>query len=192
MRNKKDTKIRNKKIFLIVMVLIVSVWTFTNIFYVFNLMEYIKELESMKENEETSNTTIQENTLTKEEIEENTNELEIADLKDKDERTRIQQYCGKFIRYIENKEYDKAYNLLYPDFKNNYFKTVEDFKKYAEEKFPQTLIAVEYNNIERQGQYYILFTTIKTPLNVDYSMDQKFILIENGFNDFKISFDVKQ
>ncbi|MFR7545593.1 MAG: hypothetical protein ACLUWN_06600 [Clostridia bacterium] len=192
MRNKKDTKIRNKKIFLIVMVLIVSVWTFTNIFYVFNLMEYIKELESMKEKEETSNTTIQENTLTKEEIEENTNELEIADLKDKDERTRIQQYCGKFIRYIENKEYDKAYNLLYPDFKNNYFKTVEDFKKYAEEKFPQTLIAVEYNNIERQGQYYILFTTIKTPLNVDYSMDQKFILIENGFNDFKISFDVKQ
>ena len=192
MRNKKDTKIRNKKIFLIVMVLIVSVWTFTNIFYVFNLMEYIKELESMKEKEETSNTTIQENTLTKEEIEENTNELEIADLKDKDERTRIQQYCGKFIRYIENKEYDKAYNLLYPDFKNNYFKTVEDFKKYAEEKFPKTLIAVEYNNIERQGQYYILFTTIKTPLNVDYSMDQKFILIENGFNDFKISFDVKQ
>lgn len=192
MRNKKDTKIRNKKIFLIVMVLIVSVWTFTNIFYVFNLMEYIKELESMKEKEETSNTTIQENTLTKEEIEENTNELEIADLKDKDERTIIQQYCGKFIRYIENKEYDKAYNLLYPDFKNNYFKTVEDFKKYAEEKFPQTLIAVEYNNIERQGQYYILFTTIKTPLNVDYSMDQKFILIENGFNDFKISFDVKQ
>lgn len=192
MRNKKDTKIRNKKIFLIVMVLIVSVWTFTNIFYVFNLMEYIKELESMKENEETSNTTIQENTLTKEEIEENTNQLEIEDLKDKDERTRIQQYCGKFIRYIENKEYDKAYNLLYPDFKNNYFKTVEDFKKYAEEKFPQTLIAVEYNNIERQGQYYILFITIKTPLNVDYSMDQKFILIENGFNDFKISFDVKQ
>ena len=192
MRNKKDTKIRNKKIFLIVMVLIVSVWTFTNIFYVFNLMEYIKELESMKEKEETSNTTIQENTLTKEEIEENTNQLEIEDLKDKDERTRIQQYCGKFIRYIENKEYDKAYNLLYPDFKNNYFKTVEDFKKYAEEKFPQTLIAVEYNNIERQGQYYILFTTIKTPLNVDYSMDQKFILIENGFNDFKISFDVKQ
>lgn len=142
--------------------------------------------------EESYNTTVEENKLTKEEIEENTNELEIADLKDKDERTRIQQYCGKFLKYIENKEYDKAYELLYPDFKNNYFKTVENFKKYAEEKFPQTLIAVEYNNIERQGQYYILFTKIKAPLNVEYSMDQKFILVENGFNDFKISFDVKQ
>ena len=125
----------------------------------------------------------QENILTAEEIEENTNQLEIEDLKDKDERTRMQQYCGKFIRYIESKDYDKAYALLYPDFKNNYFKTVEDFKKYAEEKFPSTLIAVEY---------YILFTTIKTPLDSSYSMDQKFILIENGFNDFKVSFDVKQ
>ena len=134
----------------------------------------------------------QENILTAEEIEENTNQLEIEDLKDKDERTRMQQYCGKFIRYIESKDYDKAYALLYPDFKNNYFKTVEDFKKYAEEKFPSTLIAVEYNNIERQGKYYILFTTIKAPLDSSYSMDQKFILIENGFNDFQLSFDVKQ
>lgn len=134
----------------------------------------------------------QENILTAEEIEENTNQLEIEDLKDKDERTRIQQYCGKFIRYIESKDYDKAYALLYPDFKNNYFKTVEDFQKYAEEKFPSTLIAVEYNNIERQGKYYILFTTIKAPLDSSSSMDQKFILIENGFNDFQLSFDVKQ
>lgn len=139
-----------------------------------------------------ANGVAQENILTAEEIEENTNQLEIEDLKDKDERTRIQQYCGKFIRYIESKDYDKAYALLYPDFKNNYFKTVEDFQKYAEEKFPSTLIAVEYNNIERQGKYYILFTTIKTPLDSSYSMDQKFILIENGFNDFQLSFDVKQ
>lgn len=191
MKNKKEIKRRNQKILLIILITIILIWTIINISTIFKLMEMAKKLKD-RTTENTTNTTVEENTLTKEEIEENTNELEIADLKDKDERTRIQQYCGKFIRYIENKEYDKAYNLLYPDFKNNYFKTVEDFKKYAEEKFPQTLIAVEYNNIERQGQYYILFTTIKTPLNVDYSMDQKFILIENGFNDFKISFDVKQ
>ena len=134
----------------------------------------------------------QENILTAEEIEENTNQLEIEDLKDKDERTRIQQYCGKFIRYIESKDYDKAYALLYPDFKNNYFRTVDDFANYAKEKFPSSLITVEYNNIERQGKYYILFTTVKTPLDSSYSMDQKFILIENGFNDFQLSFDVKQ
>lgn len=191
MKNKKEIKRRNQKILLIILITIILIWTIINISTIFKLMEMAKKLKD-RTTENTTNTTVEENKLTKEEIEQNTNELEIADLKDKDERTRIQQYCGKFLKYIENKEYDKAYELLYPDFKNNYFKTVEDFKKYAEEKFPQTLIAVEYNNIERQGQYYILFTTIKTPLNVDYSMDQKFILIENGFNDFKISFDVKQ
>ncbi len=191
MKNKKEIKRRNKKILLIILITIILIWTIINISSIFKLMEMAKKLED-RTTENTTNTTIEEKQLTKEEIEENTNELEIADLKDKDERTRIQQYCGKFLKYIENKEYDKAYELLYPDFKNNYFKTVEDLKKYAEEKFPQTLIAVEYNNIERQGQYYILFTTIKAPLNVEYSMDQKFILVENGFNDFKISFDVKQ
>lgn len=148
--------------------------------------------KSNKSENSLANGVAQENILTAEEIEENTNQLEIEDLKDKDERTRMQQYCGKFIRYIESKDYDKAYALLYPDFKNNYFKTVDDFANYAKEKFPSSLITVEYNNIERQGKYYILFTTVKTPLDSSYSMDQKFILIENGFNDFQLSFDVKQ
>lgn len=148
--------------------------------------------KSKNNTDESSNNVLEQNILTAEEIEENTNQLEIEDLKNKDERTRIQQYCGKFIRYVENKEYDKAYALLYPDFKNNYFSTVDDFAKYAQEKFPSTLITVEYNNIERQGKYYILFTTITTPLNTDYEMKQKFILIENNFNDFQLSFDVKQ
>lgn len=191
MKNKQELKQRNKKIFLGILTIIVVIWTVVNIYYVIQLMGNVKKLEA-RQNSSTTNNTVQENIVTAEEIDENTNQLEIEDLKDKDERTRMQQYCGKFIRYIEGKEYDKAYALLYPDFKNNYFPTLEDFQKYAEEKFPSTLISVEYNNIERQGKYYILFTTVKTPLNSSYSMDQKFILIENGFNDFQLSFDVKQ
>lgn len=190
MRNKRDLKIRNQKIILIVLTIIVVIWTVININTVFKVMKNAEELEASK-NQNTVNA-VEENVVTAEEIEENTNQLEIEDLKDKDERTRMQQYCGKFIRYIESKDYDKAYALLYPDFKNNYFKTVDDFANYAKEKFPSSLITVEYNNIERQGKYYILYTTIKTPLDPSYSMDQKFIFIENGFNDFQLSFDVKQ
>ena len=191
MRNKRDLKIRNEKIILVILTVAVVIWTIININSIFKVMENVKKLEASK-NENVVNTVIQENIVTAEEIEENTNQLEIEDLKDKDERTRMQQYCGKFIRYIESKDYDKAYALLYPDFKNNYFKTVDDFANYAKEKFPSSLITVEYNNIERQGKYYILYTTIKTPLDSSYSMDQKFIFIENGFNDFQLSFDVKQ
>lgn len=186
-----EKQIRNRKIILGIVIFIAIVWTIININIVVKVMQNVKELEVAKAENTITNITT-ENEVTAEEIEENTNQLEIEDLKNKDERTRIQQYCGKFIRYIENKEYDKAYALLYPDFKNNYFPTVDDFAKYAQEKFPSTLITVEYNNIERQGKYYILFTTITTPLNTDYEMEQKFILIENTFNDFQLSFDVKQ
>lgn len=132
------------------------------------------------------------NTVTAEEIEQNAKDRELEGLINADERTRIQQYCGTFIRHIENGEYDKAYDLLYPDFKNNYFKTLEDFTKYVQEKFPSDLILVSYDNIERQGQYYILFTTITSPLQPDYSMEERFFFVENDFNDFKVSFEVKQ
>ena len=132
------------------------------------------------------------NTVTAEEIEQNAKDRELEGLINADERTRIQQYCGTFIRHIENGEYDKAYDLLYPDFRNNYFKTLEDFTKYVQEKFPSDLILVSYDNIERQGQYYILFTTITSQLQPDYSMEQRFFFVENDFNDFKVSFEVKQ
>lgn len=182
----------NSKLLIGILTVIVIIWTIVNIVQVNRVMDIAKRLEEEQNKNTVSNNIVVQNEVTAEEIEENTNQLEIEDLKDKDERTRIQQYCGKFVRYIENKEYDKAYALLYPDFKNNYFPTVEDFSKYAQEQFPSTLITVEYDNIERQGKYYILFTTITTPLNTDYEMEQKFILIENTFNDFQLSFDVKQ
>ncbi len=191
MKSKQRRK-ANNTIFVAILTIAVVVWTIINIVNVFKVMKNAERLESGKSTNTVSNNITIQNVVTAEDIEENTNQLEIEDLQDKDERTRMQQYCGKFIRYIEEKDYDKAYALLYPDFKNNYFPTEEDFAKYAQEKFPSSLITVEYNNIERQGQYYILFTTVKTPLDSSYSMDQKFILIENGFNDFQISFDVKQ
>ena len=71
-------------------------------------------------------------------------------------------------------------------------KMLEDFTKYVQEKFPSDLIVVSYDNIERQGQYYILFTTITSPLRPDYSMEERFFFVENDFNDFKVSFEVKQ
>ena len=110
------------------------------------------------ENPDTAEVTGSEN-VTAEEIEQNAKDRELEGLKDADERTRIQQYCGTFIRHIENGEYDKA---------------------------------VSYDNIERQGQYYILFTTITSPLQPDYSMEERFFFVENDFNDFKVSFEVKQ
>ena len=185
MRKRQD----HTKVIVIVLTIIVVIWIFINIFIVFNILDLYKDKE--KDSNTIENTLVQ-NEITAQEIEENANDREIEGLKDADERTRIQQYCGKFIRYIENKEYSKAYDLLYPDFKTNYFPTLEEFSNYAKNTFPNDLIIVTYDNIERQGEYYILFTTITSPLQPDYNMSQRFALIENDFNDFLISFDVKQ
>lgn len=174
----------------IILIVIVLIWTVINICLILTNIKQNNKLE--KTNDNANNTSIQENIVTEQEIEDDTNQKEIEQLKDADERTRIQQYCGKFIRYIENKQYDKAYDLLYPEFKQNYFKTQDDFKKYVQEKFPSNLITIDYENFERQGEYYILFTTITSPMKADYSMEQKFIIIEKDFNDFVLSFDVKQ
>ena len=183
----------NTKVIVIILTIIVVIWTIINLFNIFEVFKLYRRL-SETNNTDGSNIAIENvaQNVTSQEIEDNANEKEIEGLQTADERTRMQQYCGKFIRYIENKEYSKAYEYLYPDFKNNYFPTLEEFSAYVQEKFPKDLIIVDYTNIERQGQYYILFTTITTPLDTNYSMEQEFFLVENDFNDFMISFEVKE
>ena len=136
-----------------VLVVIAILLILINVYNISKLIIIANNREKAK-NPDTAEVTGSEN-VTAEEIEQNAKDRELEGLKDADERTRIQQYCGTFIRHIENGEYDKA-------------------------------------NIERQGQYYILFTTITSPLQPDYSMEQRFFFVENDFNDFKVSFEVKQ
>lgn len=119
----------------------------------------------------------------------------IAKLKKMGERDRMEFYVGEYIGLIEEKKYDKAYEFLYPEFKENYFKTLEDFEKYAKEKYPSTMI-MGYNNIERQGQYYVLFTEIidANTINTiaEKKISQNIIVKENGYDDFYISFDASR
>ena len=76
MRNKRDLKIRNEKIILVILTVAVVIWTIININSIFKVMENVKKLEASK-NENVVNTVVQENIVTAEEIEENTNQLEI-------------------------------------------------------------------------------------------------------------------
>lgn len=115
-------------------------------------------------------------------------------LKKMGERDRMEEYFGKYITYIEKKEYEKAYDLLYPEFKNRYFKTLEEYKNYIQEKYPKDMISVNYNNIERQGEYYVLFIEIvdlsKSSKNDEKKITQKVVLYEKDYDDFVLSFDV--
>lgn len=141
--------------------------------------------ESEEDNIEKKTTTVQK---TKEEEEQE----EIKELKTLGERDRMERYFGKYIECIESQNYLEAYDLLNQEFKQNYFKTIEEYTKYIEEKYPE-MIAVEYTNIERQGQYYVLFVKITDLLGRTddaKTLEQKIVIYEKDYNDFELSFSV--
>ena len=55
---------------------------------------------------------------------------------------KVQMNVNKFILMINNQDYETAYNLLDENFKNNYFKTLDDFVLYVRNK------AYKYNDFE--------------------------------------------
>ena len=115
---------------------------------------------------------------------------QLKDLKSMGEEDRMYTYIHTFLSYIESSDYKSAYDLLYPDFKEQYFKTQDEFEQYVKNKYPQ-FMRLEYKSIERQGEYYIVSVLISSEIETNKpSIQQRFVLHENDFNDFEISFQV--
>lgn len=115
-----------------------------------------------------------------------------AKLQNMEERERMEFYCGIFLNNIENREYEKAYDLLYSEFKENYFPTLESFTHYVQKAFPK-MIGVEHMNIERNGDVYVLWINIEDLLNgkpTDEKQEMNIVIQENDYNDFVMSFSV--
>lgn len=107
------------------------------------------------------------------------------------EKNRMQTYFGEFITFVENEDYDTAYKLLNNNFKSNYFSNVDVFKNYIIEKFPK-YIGVNYKNIERQGELYVLTVELFNPLDTDFqTITQRVVIRENSVNDYTLSFQVQ-
>lgn len=115
----------------------------------------------------------------------------ISKLEEMGERDRIEYYFSQFITEIENKNYQKAYDMLYDDFKINYFPSIDDFEEYAKKTFPR-MIAVEHTNFDRSGNVYILFIKMSDSLsgNKTDAKEMKFVVREDGINEFVMSFSV--
>ncbi len=123
-------------------------------------------------------------------IKEEIDEMKKNDLGGMGERDRMEYYVGSFITAVENKKYEEAYEMLYSDFRKNYFPTFSDFENYAKTKFP-TMISVEHTNFERNGEVYVLWSTLSNPMgDKNSSIEMNFIIKENDLNDFDLSFKV--
>ena len=106
------------------------------------------------------------------------------------ERDRIEYYCGEYIKKIEEKDYESAYNLLYPEFKEKYFPILDKYKEYIEKTYPKDF-ALEYDDITRQGKLYVLRLKVLDVLgNKENEKIQRIVILENDYNNFVLSFQV--
>lgn len=173
----KEINLKNVILIFIILVLILA-----NLIVLLKMNNLDKQLiANSNQNEET----IQEIQSSKSE-----EEQELEKLQAMTERDRMEYYFYKFISYIHSEDYSKAYDLLYPQFKENYFKTEEEFKNYAIKTYPQS-VGFAYNDIDRQGSIYVLIiTVIDTNKKVGNEKSQRVVIQENNFNDFVLSFQI--
>lgn len=136
----------------------------------------MKDSKKVKKEEEANETTYFENSSTD----------KLASMSEKE---RITFYFSKYIENIENGDYEIAYNMLYDEFKATYFDTIEKFETYVKEKYPE-IISLEYLEFKREGKYYIISVKVLDISNND-SFEQKFILMEYDYDNFKLSFQAE-
>ena len=124
-----------------------------------------------------------------EEFQENNEQADLELLYDMSEQERMSFYCAKFFKMVRINP-DKAYGFLNDEYKNNYFPTKENFKKYIEDYFPDDTGLV-YKNIERLGDIYVLWLHVTDTVNGEkygHNFDMYVVIKEKDYNDFEISF----
>lgn len=128
------------------------------------------------------------NAQTEEQVDSNEEDNSV-NLKDMEERDRMEYYFSEFIDNIEEENYQASYDLLHDEFKERYFPTLEKFTEYVKKTYSDSP-GFQYNNIERQGNIYVLTLDIVNYTDKTKNRSQRIVIKENDFDDFVISFQV--
>lgn len=95
----------------------------------------------------------------------------------------------KFFKAINDKSYYYAYNCLSDGFKNNYFKTLEDFEAYVNQNLYNNCY-IQFEEYEEEGTL-CKYTINIIDLEQEESVTQKTIIMQlNEGTDFEMSFNV--
>ncbi len=145
------------------------------------LINEIKLIAGDTKNESSNEvTTTNETNATKTEIEKH--------IEKQEENVRVQYYVANFLGFIENQDYEGAYNLLNEDFKKANFDSVEKFKDFCK-IYPEKNTVCKYSGFDRIGaSVYVITVTIQQLENTNFkTVQQNFVIRENDYNDFKVS-----
>lgn len=103
---------------------------------------------------------------------------------------KVNNNISIFIRMLNEKEYQTAYYLLDETFRNNQFKTVAEFEKYAGQNFWNYNIGT-ITKIEKQGDLYLCTYKIKSGVGLSAEETIKtFVMQLKEGTDFVMSFGV--
>lgn len=110
-----------------------------------------------------------------------------------DEAKKAQLSLNRFFEALNNKDYEKAYNYLNSTYRENNFKTVDEFKNYIEANWFE-FNNFTYTNVATNGDYYNLTGDISDYIiegSYDAKRVSKTFIISLGSNirDFQISFN---
>lgn len=170
---------------------------FIVILMIFNLILLLKKVVNPKQQDETQANYSQNLSNTEKENNNNTKKIPTTEeevikyLSTLKEGNRMEYYCGQFINSIDEENYEKAYSLLYDEFRDKYFPTLQDFEKYAKNFYPK-FFGLEYDDVDRYNDTYVIRLKI-----VDYKANeseepkvQRIVIREYSYNNYTISFSV--
>lgn len=96
-----------------------------------------------------------------------------------------------FMKMLNNKDYKNAYACLSNEFKQNYFKTIDEFKNYVRENFYDTNY-ISISNVQTKSNVYTCTANIKSGISIAADdMNKNFIVKLNQNSEFELSFEVE-
>ena len=90
-----------------------------------------------------------------------------------------------------SEDYKNAYECLSSEFKQNYFKIIDEFKNYVQKNFYDTNY-ITIKNVQTKSNVYTCTANIKSGVGVAADdMDKNFIIKLNPNAEFELSFEVE-
>lgn len=107
-----------------------------------------------------------------------------------DDEYKVANNINKWVKMINHRDYKTAYNVLDESFRNNYFKTQEEFEEYMKRYFPSHY-EIEFKDFSKEaGSIYTMDVTFKDISNKENEFNRTIIMKLKDSTDFVMSMDV--
>ena len=107
-----------------------------------------------------------------------------------DNTKKVAMNIDKVVQALNAKDYKYIYNKLDNTFKMNNFPTLNDFKKYINEKYPLTY-DLEYSTYNEENGTYVQNIVLKDKENEENTQESSIVMQLKDNYEFVMSFNVE-